>query len=147
MTYGACLLGIAANDNEMDKTLLAEATRIKAGAGGQRAFLVGSMDFPEGGQRAEQTQQIVECIYAAGLHVDIDDVVFGPGSNDSRVKYCDVKMVATISDDASDGTKRVAEAFPHALTLPFWLAGLGGFHFSGVKHANLTRLPWGGAVS
>ena len=41
-------MGIVANGNEMDKILLAEATRIKADAGDQRAFLADSMDFPEG---------------------------------------------------------------------------------------------------
>ena len=56
-------------------------------------------------------------------------------------------MVATVGDNAQGAAKRVAEAFPHALTLPFRLDGLGGFNFSGVKQANLTRLPWGGAVS
>jgi len=76
--------------------------------------------------------------------VDIGDVVFGPAWNDSREKYCAVRMVATVGDDAPDGAERVAEAASHALTLPFRL-DLGGF--SGVKHANLTRLPWGGADS
>ena len=71
----------------MDKTMLTEAIRIKAGAGDQRAFLVGSMDFSEGGQRVEQTQQTVDCMHAVGLHVDIDDVVLAPGSSDSREKY------------------------------------------------------------
>ena len=46
----------------------------------------------------EQTQQIVDCMHAAGLHVDIDDVVVGPGSSDSREKYCAVRMVAAVGD-------------------------------------------------
>ena len=71
----------------MDKLLLGEATRNKADAGDYRAIYVGSMDFPEGGQRVEQTQQIVDCMHAMGLHADIVDVVFGPASSDSRNKY------------------------------------------------------------
>ena len=107
--------------------MLAEATRIKADAGDHRAFLIDPMKFSEGGQRVEQTQQIVDCIHAVGLHVDIGDVVFGPGSSDSRESYCAVRMVATVGNGAQNSAKHVAEAFPHALTLPFRLDGLGGF--------------------
>ena len=96
MTYGACPSGIAANGNEMDKIVFAEATRIKADVGDYRAFLIDSMKFPEGAQRVEQTQPIVDCMHAVALHVDIDDVVFGPGSSDSRDGYCAVRMVATV---------------------------------------------------
>ena len=79
----------------MGKILLSEATRNKADSGDYRAlFYVGSMGFPEGGQRVEQTQQIAGCMHAAGLHADVDDVVFGPASSDSRKNYCAVKIVA-----------------------------------------------------
>ena len=106
------------------------------------------MKFPEGGQRVEQTQQIVDYMHAVGLHVDIGNVVFGPGSSDLRDNYyCAVRMVGTVGDGAQYSVKRVAEAFPHALTLSFRLDGLGGFNFSGTPQANLTRLPWGGSGS
>ena len=65
--HGACPSGIAANGNEMEKILLAEATRSKAGSRDYRAFYVGSMGFPEGAKRVEQTQQVVGCMHAAGL--------------------------------------------------------------------------------
>ena len=131
----------------MGKILLAEATRNKADSGDYRVIYVGSMGFTEGGERVEQTQQIFDCMHAAGLHADPGDVVFEPASSDSRNNYCAVKIAAAVGDDASDPAKRAAEAFPHATTLTFRLDGLGGFDFAGVKQANVTRLPWGGSGS
>ena len=99
----------------MDQILLAEVTMAMADVGDKRAFLVNSMEFPAGGQRVEQMQQIVDCMHAADLHVDDDNEVFGPDSSDSRHNSCAVKMVATVGDGAQDSIKRAAEAFPYAL--------------------------------
>ena len=58
-------------------------------------------------------------------------------------------MVAEGNDDAEQNVKRVAEGLPHEMTLSFSPPQFGGFSFgpdSG-KKANITRLPWGGALS
>ena len=90
-----------------------------ADVGDKRAFLITSMKFLEGGQRVEQIQQIVDCMQAAHLYVENDNVVFGPGSSDSRDSSCAVRIVATVGDGAQDTAKRgkckrVAGAFPHS---------------------------------
>ena len=89
----------------------------------------------------EQIQQIVDCMHAADFHVDNGNVVFGPDSSNSRDNSCAVKMVATVGDGAQDSIKRVAEAFPYALTLPFRLDGLGGFNFndSARRHSHQVK--------
>ena len=84
----------------------------------------------------------------AHLYVDNDNVVFGPDSSDSRDSSCAVRMFATVGDDAHDTVNRVAEAFLHAMSLPFRLDGLAGYNFGDdPSQANLMRLPLGGATS
>ena len=48
----------------MIESWLGEATLAMADVGDKRAFLVTSVKFPEGGQRVEQIQQIVDCMQA-----------------------------------------------------------------------------------
>ena len=86
---------------------------------------------------------------AINLYVDNGNVVFGPDSSDSRDSSCAVRMVATVSDDAQDTIKLLAEVLPRAMSLPFFrLGSLGGCPFADrPAQANLTHLPWGGATS
>ena len=48
-----------------------------ADVGDQRAFMVTAMKFPEGEQRMEQIQQIVDCMRTVNLYVENGNVVFG----------------------------------------------------------------------
>ena len=125
MTYGACLLGIAASDNEMDKFLLAEATRTKADAGDQRAFLVGSMDFPEGGcswPSAQSWSSDVRGVGRTGVggmvwHEGTVCVVFRRDAESARVRalnmlLCDFTATASVCAFSGNDTHAMTLAVP-----------------------------------